>query len=182
MAIRDALKPLLEGKFETEYVPDELDIRQSIAWVNERAEPDSVAVDVHLNASRDLNLRGTEAYYWQLPNLAMVFARHVSEALDVPNRGAKPDTQTYVGELGWLRQLKCRSVVVECLYMTNIFDRARLLDHGPEKSAQGLYNALREVVPRPDDPEAVQKELTALQVAMVKLWELLRLLKAKWMK
>ena len=38
MMVRDNLRPLLEG-YEVFYVPDELDLKASIAWINERAEP-----------------------------------------------------------------------------------------------------------------------------------------------
>lgn len=145
MAIRDKLKELLP---DAEYVPDSLDLKATIEYSNQRARPDDFAIDIHLNSNKDSSLRGTEAYYYDNPRYAEVFSRKVSEALGIPNRGPKPDTQTYVGSLGFLRKLKCPSVVIECAYLSNSEDRTIITrEDGLYNAARGIKNALDELFP-----------------------------------
>lgn len=143
--IRDALKPLLLG-YNVLYVPDELNLKDSIVWINKRTTKEDFAIDIHLNSNSNTLVRGSEAYFYITPRYASVFSRRISWALDVPNRGAKPDTQTFVGSLGFLRLLNCSSVVVECCYLTNDEDCAK---YTPQKAAGGIKNAIIELFGEP---------------------------------
>ena len=120
-------------------VPDEMDLRQSIEWVNERASEDDLAVSIHTNANNNTNVSGTEAYYAQNDTLARLFAEEVSRAQGIANRGARHDSETHVGSLGWLRKLGCKSVLVECFYLTNDNDYA---NYNPDKVAEGIVTAI----------------------------------------
>src|SRR3990167_7259111 len=153
--IRDALKPLLADR-QVLCIPDLLNLKESITFVNERATAGDFAVSIHLNAYTDSRTRGTEAYYWTDPRYAEVFAREVAEHLLVPNRGAKPDSQTYYGELGWLRRLNCPSVLVECLYLTNELDRnALFVPDGIEAAARGIASAINILFPQPKEDKSL---------------------------
>ena len=152
--IRDELKILLPDAL---YVPDELNLRQSIDWVNEKVSPDDIAIDIHINANKDKTLRGTECYYFKNKELAESLSKQVAESLGIPNRGAKPDTQTWLGSLGWVRQLKCNSVVLECGYMTNTLD-LNIIINNTDKIARGIYELLTY-----SNTDKLQKENTQLR-------------------
>jgi len=136
--IRDELKKLVNAEFP----PDTLSLRDTIDWINFSAKPDDFSLEIHLNAHKDKSIRGVEAYYSNTPRYADIFARNISLELGIPNRGPKHDSFSYVGSLGFLRQLKCPSVIIECLYMTNEQDKLVLLNGGPEKIARGIKRSL----------------------------------------
>lgn len=136
MEIRDELVKLIPDAL---VVPDDLNLRQSIDWVNSYWTDDSLAVSIHLNHNSNPHVRGVEAYYAQNDEIATVFAREVAEAQGIPNRGARHDSETYVGSLGWLRQIP-KAVLVEGLYLSNKEDHDQ---YDPKKIAKGLYNAIQ---------------------------------------
>ena len=150
-------------------LPDNLNLKQTIAWIKERAAPQNFCLEIHFNGSTILSIRGTEAYYHDTPEIAEVFARNVSRALSIPNRGAIHDSHTAVGSLGFLRQLPCKAVLVECLYLSNKDDREAYI---PVNAAVGLYNAINEL----SEPVIRRKVfiLTTLIGLMRKLLELLQ--------
>lgn len=157
--IRDELRGLLLGKYETMFVPDDLNLKDSIAYINSYAISSDFAIDIHLNASNDKGLRGTEAYYGKDdPKHAVSFSRCVANALGIKDRGAKPDSQSAVGYLGFLRQLKCPAVLVEVCYITNDFDR---IAYTPKKAAEGIKNALDELFQQ--KVAELQKQISLLQ-------------------
>lgn len=137
MEIRDEVKKLRPNDL---YIPDHLNLKESIRWVNDHLTDNTMAIEIHLNSHNNQNIRGAEAYYAKNPEMAQVFAREVALAQNIPNRGAKHDSEAYVGSLGWLRYTKCPSVLVEACYLTNKEDLAQL---NPSKIAKGLVNALR---------------------------------------
>lgn len=137
IAIRNEVKKLLPNAL---YVPDNLDLRESINFVNRNIEGNTLAVTIHLNSHNNPNIRGTEAYYAQNADISDVFARKVSEALNIPNRGSKHDSEAYVGSLGWLRKTKCNSVLLEVCYMTNEKDMEAL---DIRQTAVGIVRAIK---------------------------------------
>lgn len=142
MQLRDLLQAKLMDR--AVYVPDNLNLKDSIAWVNERAQPDDIAIDIHLNSNGNQNVRGVEAYYVHDDSLAKVFSRQIALATDIPDRGARLDSETFVGSLGWLRYLKCKSVLIEVCYMTNPADLRMILSpSGKNKVVNGILNAIR---------------------------------------
>ena len=156
--VMEELKLLLP---EAVYVPTSLSLPEAIKWVNERAETGSLALDTHFNSSNDPDMRGTEAYYSVESRLAGLFAQKVSEALGVPNRGQKHDSLSYVGSLGWLRNLKCQSVLLEACYLTNEQDRKAL---DVKKIALGIKNAIDVLNWKPDKIEELRKiQLSLIQ-------------------
>ena len=149
-------------------VPDNLNLASSIDFVNQSARPDDFAVSVHFNAHSDTSVSGTEVYYSDLEEkrIAEVFARHISKALFIPNRGARPDRWTWVGSLGWLRKLKCNSILVETCYLTSDSDMGK---YTPERALVGFYEALSEIYPpTASKPVLRQSGLSEIQLHALK--------------
>lgn len=152
--LRDAIVTLLKQEFiEYVYVPDHLNLKETISWVNNRANANDLAFSIHFNSNSTATLRGTEVYYHnnREKEIARVFSRNVSWHLNVPDKGAIHDSVTWVGSLGWLRKLKPDSVLVEVCYLTNEEDM-KAYDVG--KAAKGHLAAIKELLPRKDPVEA----------------------------
>lgn len=142
MKIRDELKPLLPNAI---FVPDEFDLKQSINWVNSFVNKDDLCISIHLNANMNTSMNGCEAYYCDNPYLSDIFSKHVSKSLLVANLGSRHDSGTYVGSLGWLRQVKGQNVLIECAYLTNYQDRMKvIMPSGQKAIAQGIVNGINE--------------------------------------
>ena len=173
MAVRDKLVLLLRELGIVYSVPDNLNLKDSIKWVNERAKESDLAFSIHFNSHSSKLVRGTEVYYSNSreEELAITFAEEVSKAGGFRNRGAKHDSQTWVGSLGWLRKLKCDSVLVEVCYLTSKED---MKIYNLDKIAQGFFNAVKAVLQQQKElPEIVQRKLTLIGL-LKKLVELLR--------
>ena len=160
MKIRDELKWLLYNNYNACFVPDNLNLRDSIKWVNDQnPASNDLAISIHLNSNSNPNRSGCEAYYFTTPRFAEVFSRQVSKALGITNLSPRPDTRTYVGSLGWLRFIKCDSVVVEVCYLTNPLD-LKALDY--KKAAEGIKAAIDELIFIPDIEE--QKKTILMKI------------------
>jgi len=176
--LRDHLRQKIGlNDFEVQYVPDELNLRQTIKWINDRASEKDWAFSIHFNSHRNPAVRGTEVFYHnpRERKLAEIFARNVSFKVGIRNRGAKPDTLTWVGRLGWVRNLKCDSVLVEICFLTSPLDMDR---YNAGKGVAGLLAAIREIVPaKPsldevkynETIEALRRQVAALRELVYKL-------------
>lgn len=150
--VRDAVVPILEARGYTVHsVPDDLDLAKSIAWANEKAPSldAGLAIDIHFNSLGNKAARGVEAFHGTSetsPKIAAALAKHVAEKLGIPNRGAKPDTQTAVGSLGWIRKTKMWASLIEVCFITNNLDMAALRAAGGyTKAATGIADAIDEI-------------------------------------
>ena len=152
MKVRDALVPILERHgLRVENVPDQLDLTESIAWANEKAPrlADALAVDIHLNWMTTDQARGSEAFFGTSQTsrkVAAAITKAVSDEMGIPDRGAKPDTQTFVGSLGWIRKTKMWASLIEVCFLTNPEDMKVL--HGPNGyhlAATGIAKGILEV-------------------------------------
>lgn len=152
MKIRDNLETIFPT---ADYVPDDLDLKQSIQYVNDRAERNDLAISIHINANNNTSIRGVEAYYADNSKLADLFSRRVSQSISIPNRGAKHDSESYVGSLGWLRKIKCQSVLIEVCYLTNSKDVFKIIiPSNKMKVARGIMQAINEL--RADSGERIK--------------------------
>ena len=152
MKIRDRVIPILERHGITVHsVPDHINLPESITWANERAPQlnDGLAVDIHLNWLSNRTVRGSEAFYgvtdtsWQI---AAAITKNVSKEMGIPDRGAKTDTQTAVGQLGWIRQSTMWATLIEVCFLTNQDDMDAL--HAPggyDRAATGIAKGILEV-------------------------------------
>ncbi len=163
MGLRDEIVHKLGERYDFISVPDTINLRDSIAWINRRANVNDVAFSIHFNSHSNRTVRGTEAYYYNQREgeLAAIYSREISEALGIPNRGAKPDRYTWVGSLGWVRQLKCDSVLIEFCYITNPADM-RVFNYGD--ALKGVERALDEIIPRKEtDLKKIETQIEALK-------------------
>lgn len=164
MDLRDAVARHLIG-IQIILVPDNLNLRQSIDWINERAAENDIALAIHFNSNRNTRIGGTEAYYYndREKHLAEIFSRTVSKSLGINNRGARPDNESWVRSLGFLRQLKCDSVIVETCYLSN---KADMTKYDPEKAALGFVDAIYEIIPRkvPKEAERAGREADLVKI------------------
>lgn len=178
--LRDRVFSMIkEGSDEIIQIPDELNLRESIDWVNERAEKEDMAISIHFNSNQSPYIHGTEAYYSndREREMAIVFAQEVSRSLGFRNRGARHDSWTWVGSLGWLRKLKCDSVLVEVCYLTNESD---MIEYSIEKAARGFVQAISEAKAqlwKMPSLEELQSKVALLQRLVDELIRLLALLK-----
>lgn len=135
IAVRDELKKLYPSAL---YVPDNFDFNQTINFAVQNAKRDDIALDIHFNYNVNSSVKGTEAYYSDAKDLAVIFAERVSKELGTLNRGAIHEKYSYYGRLGFLH-LPCKGVIIEGCYLTNFEDRQKL---DVVKIARGIYNAI----------------------------------------
>ena len=174
MKIRDELKKILPQAI---YVADDLDLKNTLDWIKEYPTvSNKFAIGIHVNANSDKTVRGAESYYADDPKYAEVFSRCVAREMGILNGGAKHDSITYVGSLGFLRQLDCPSVIVECGYSTNMMDMIAFENDGVKKAAQGIKNAIDELFPEDDEIEIIEEQLSLIQRFVAKIAELIQLL------
>jgi len=123
IAIRDKLNEYLSKQFKVETVPDRLDLRESIIWVNERSSEldDGLAVSVHFNAGGG---EGAETFYYdggyeKSKIIAKTYIDKYCSLTGYKNRGAKPDTSARAGRLAWIRDTEPWAVLIECGFIDN---------------------------------------------------------------
>lgn len=142
--IRDYLVPLLERNFEVLVVPDNLNLIESINWVNERVEKlnDGLALSIHLNAGGG---DGAESYYYgnnfNSKDFTSMILDKYCEVTGYKNRGAKPDTKTRHGRLGWIRDTNCWSSLIEVCFIDNK-KNLDYLHNNLDKVCQGIYEGV----------------------------------------
>jgi len=146
-------------------VPDDLNLRDSIDWVNERATEHDFAFSTHFNSHSNQYVAGTEVYYSneREKELAITFAQEVSKAGGFKNRGPRHDSSTWVGSLGWLRNLKCDSVLLEVCYLTNNED---MVKYDTQKVTEGIVKAIKKIIPQQVElptREELQAEVSSLR-------------------
>lgn len=171
MKIRDALVPiLLERGYTVHEVPDELNLRESIAWANEKAPNlnDALAVDIHLNYLSNKEARGVESFHGTSEKsikIATALAAGVAGGLGIPNRGAKPDTQTYVGSLGWIRKTTMWASLIEVCFLSNTEDiEALRAPDGYMKAATGIANSIDHLYGQESPPENPLKDIPTMKL------------------
>lgn len=150
--IRNEVVPMLRDRgYEVHSVPDHLNLKRSIAWANDKAPElnDALAVDIHLNFLSNTDARGSEAFYGKSEtskNIASALTTNVSQKLGIPNRGAKPDTETAVGSLGWIRNTTMWASLIEVCFMTNKQDvKALTAPGGYRLAAKGIADGIDEI-------------------------------------
>lgn len=150
--IRDKVLPILARHgIEVYAVPDQIDLRKSIEWANKKAPTidSGLAIDIHLNYLSNSTARGSESFYGTSDTskkIAEAITRNVSREMGIPDRGAKPDTQTAVGSLGWIRKTTMWASLIEVCFLTNEADMAVLQGPGGyKKAATGIAKGVLEV-------------------------------------
>jgi hypothetical protein len=127
-------------------VPDELELTEAITWINRRARPDDVALAIQLDAFFNPEARGASAFYiannQERREQAELLLRQLLEQVPaLVSRGAKPDTETALGDLAFTRQVAIPSLVLNIGFATNPTDRSLILNR-PQEIAQGIADGV----------------------------------------
>ncbi|MDX2098684.1 MAG: N-acetylmuramoyl-L-alanine amidase, partial [Leptolyngbyaceae cyanobacterium bins.59] len=147
MLTRDLVVADLRSRnFEVLSVPDDLSLRQTISWINSRVQRGDVALEIHADAAGNPTVRGSSVFYISNNNerkahaelLLMALLRRVPQ---LPSRGAKPDTATGVGSLGFCRQVQVPSLLMEVGFLTSPDDRF-ILQNRRRDIAAGIADGL----------------------------------------
>lgn len=128
-------------------VPDSLSLKETIKWINDRANSGDVALEIHCNTSNG-SRRGAEAFYdvnsqQRRKDAELILDKLGQEVPGLKIQGAKPDTMSFRQKLGFCRNIKIPSVLVELCFIDNPQD-LDLLNKHRGKFAQGLANGLME--------------------------------------
>lgn len=144
--IRDLLVPLLKQNFTVASVPDNLNLLDSINWVNKNYPSlnAGLALAIHLNVGGG-RASGAETFYYadkeRSRKIAQTIIDNYCRLTGFRNRGAKPDDRTRYRRLGWIRDTKPWSCIIECCFIDNPEDLKKLqADY--QAIAQALYIAI----------------------------------------
>lgn len=120
----DEYKEIYENDFKLYFVPDDLDLANSVLWVNDRTKKldDGLALELHFNTPNDPNAKGAEIFYFTGDDkiskvLAEKFLTEYCKITNLKNRGAKPDNQSAPKRLGWIQDTKCWALLLECGFL-----------------------------------------------------------------
>lgn len=126
-------------------VPDDINLGPTIRWINDRSQRGDIAVEIH-GDSASPSARGATAFHIAGNSQRQADAQKLVNSLvaavtGLPNRGAKPDTTTRFGRLGFCRDVDIPSVLIELCFLSNRNDMA-LLTGNRNLFAQGLADGL----------------------------------------
>jgi len=127
-------------------VPDELSAAQTIAWINERIQLGDVALEIHADALDPTAVRGATVFYISYNQIRKTQAEQLIFALlrripQLPNRGAKPDSATHLGQLAFCREITQPSLLLQVACLSHDDDRA-LLQSARRVIAAGIADGL----------------------------------------
>lgn len=148
---RNALVKELQSRgVEFLIVPDNLDLKGTISWINNRVLPSDVVVELSGNAFNG-SIRGSEVFYIDGNEERKKDAQLVLEAFlkKVPelrlgkplSRGVKPDTLSAQNQLPLCREVAASSVIFKLCFLDNP-DDLKLLQNNRDRFAQGLADGL----------------------------------------
>lgn len=129
VAARDLVIAELRSRGIAIAVPsDDLNLAETIAWINARSTRQDVALSLQLDTTNITELRGTTAYYITHNAIRKRQAEVLTSALtkrvpEIPNRGAKVDTVASIGSLSFCREIKIPSLLLELVFANNSQDR-----------------------------------------------------------
>lgn len=162
--IRDCLTPELQRNgFEVKAVPDNLNLADSITWVNERSKQieDGLALAVHNNCCGG---SGPETYYYgnseSSKKIAWQLLKGYCEEMGIPfeEKRVRSDTTGRWGELGWIRKTEPWATLIECFYI----DNKENVEYGKNnilKIAQGIASGACRIYGIPYLKETSQPEI-----------------------
>ena len=147
IALRDLIVPELRSRgYNVLSVPDDLSLAQTIGWINARAQPGAVALEIHAEEFGNSAARGATVYYIynnrdRRDQAELILLNLLKEVPELPTRGVRPDTATGTGRLAFCRLTVPPALHAEIAYLTNAQDLA-LLTERRRSFALGLANGL----------------------------------------
>lgn len=145
--IRDLVVAELRSRqFEVLAVPDDLSDSQTLSWINARARPQDVALEIHAGSFSNSSVRGAITYYIANNEVRRSHAELMMLALlrrvpQMVSRGVRPDTASATGSLPFCRQIVCPSLLMELGFLTNSQD-LELIQNRRRDIALGLADGL----------------------------------------
>lgn len=132
-------------------VPDNLNLKQTIQWINSQARSGDVAIELHGNAANG-RAQGTEAFFVDGNTKRKQDAELLLKGLleEVPelhlpgkplSRGPKSDALSQHGQLGFCRQVLVPSILIELCFVDNRQDLELLQKHR-YRFAKGIAKGL----------------------------------------
>ena len=127
-------------------VPDDLSQTQTIDWINTHSRPGDIALELQMGGSSNPLIRGATAFYIagnqsRKQDAESLLLSLLQQVPQLPNRGAKPDTETGLGSLTFCRWISIPSLYLELGFLTNPTDRA-LIQNRRQDIAIGIANGL----------------------------------------
>lgn len=127
-------------------VPDDLSQTQTIDWINTHSRPGDIALELQMGGSSNPLIRGATAFYIagnqsRKQDAESLLLSLLQQVPQLPNRGAKPDTETGLGSLIFCRWISIPSLYLELGFLTNPTDRA-LIQNRRQDIAIGIANGL----------------------------------------
>ena len=147
IALRDLIVPELRSRgYDVLSVPDDLNLAQTIGWINARTKPGAVALEIHAEAFGNTAARGATVYYIynnrdRRDQAELILLNLLKEVPELPTRGVRADTAAGTGRLAFCRQTLPPALVAEIAYLSNAQDLA-LLTERRRSFALGLANGL----------------------------------------
>lgn len=151
--VRDELRPLLERHFTVMCVPDNLDLTQTVKWINRYAKnlEDGYAFAIHLNSNAGKAGNGAEAWYCggspegQTVKVAQKITQTIIDkycALSgYGNRGIHSDLASRFHRLGFVRDTNCFAGLIELCFINNK-DEINFLKNNYQLIAKALYTGI----------------------------------------
>ncbi len=151
IALRDVLMVELRSRDRTQdseviAVPDELSLEQTIRWINIRAQPGDIALELHADAFLNPDTKGAAVYYIaqndeRRNHAELMLLALVRRVPRLSTLGVCPDTDTRLGQLPFCRWLGIPSLYLHVACLSNSEDRA-LLQNRRRELALGIADGL----------------------------------------
>lgn len=145
--LRDGICQILRSQnYSVLTVPEDLSLTQTIDWINNRAQWGDVALEIQLGTAVAAMVRGAMVFYIanneerkaHAEQLLQAYLRRVPQ---LSSRGAKPDTQTLLGQVDFCRQVVIPALVMEVGCLTHSEDR-QILQNQRQDIALGIAEGL----------------------------------------
>lgn len=155
-------------------VPPNMDLQKRIDWINGtgyNSEFDDIAIEIHIN---DGGKSGFEFWFeGQGQNtsqeLAQAIMQNVNTRTGLPSQGVKSEFEHKYKSLAFLSKTSTTSVLLECLYIDNKDDAAKLenddeLNKISKAIAEGICNYLKIEYIEAESPKPVQTPPVTQQI------------------
>lgn len=113
------------GKQKIVILPEGLNLQERIKLINKTGRASDICIELHMNSGHPTVSWNEVYYHAEFPNLA-VRSNRISKSLEkwmwVIARGAKPDTATRFGRLGFCRDTTPEAYLIELGFITNMED------------------------------------------------------------
>ena len=133
--------PQIKKHIFTDICPFDLNLREKIKWINNRASDEDVLISLHLNSSSYRKETGTMCFYYggsiKSKEMCQKFFNAYQKKIGLKNCGIIPDTSSKHGRIGVVRDTKGWSFLLE---MGSINNDIEVVKH---KGSQALLKGLK---------------------------------------